>query len=129
MVMKNYIIRWLINAVGLLIVSKTMASIEVDGFMTAIVAAAIIGIINTFLRPILIILTLPINILTLGLFTLVINGLIFYFVGNLVEGFQVTGYLASFIGAFILSVINILATFLLGMGNGRAFVHIRRNRE
>ncbi len=129
MVMKNYIIRWLINAVGLLIVSKTMESIEIDGILTAVVAAAVIGIINTFLRPILIILTLPINILSLGLFTLVINGLIFYFVGNIVEGFQVTGFLASFIGALILSIINILATFLIGMGKGKAFIHIQRGRE
>lgn len=129
MAMKNYIIRWLINAVGLLIVSKTMESIEVDGFLTAIAAAAVIGIINTFLRPLLIILTLPINILTLGLFTLVINGLIFYLVGYIVEGFQVTGYLAAFIGALILSVINILATFLIGMVNGKAFMHIQRRRE
>jgi len=118
---KNYIIRWLINAVGLLIVSKIMGSIEIDGLLTAVVAAAVIGIINTFLRPILIILTLPINILTLGLFTLVINGLIFYFVGNIVEGFQVTGYLAAFLGAFILSVINVLASLLIGMGKGNTF--------
>jgi len=129
MAMKNYIIRWLINAVGLLIVSKTMESIEIDSILTAVVAAAVIGIINTFLRPILIILTLPINILSLGLFTLVINGLIFYFVGNIVEGFQVTGYLAAFLGALILSVINILATFLIGMGKGKAFIHIQRGRE
>ena len=129
MAMKNYIIRWLINAVGLLIVSKTMESIEIDSILTAVVAAAVIGIINTFLRPILIILTLPINILSLGLFTLVINGLIFYFVGNIVEGFQVTGFLAAFIGALILSVINILATFLIGMGKGKAFIHIQRRGE
>lgn len=126
MAMKNYIIRWLINAVGLLIVSKIMGSIEIDGVLTAVAAAAVIGIINTFLRPILIILTLPINILTLGLFTLVINGLIFYFVGNIVEGFQVTGYLAAFLGALILSVINVLASFLIGMGKGKAFIHIQR---
>jgi len=129
MAMKNYIIRWLINAVGLLIVSKTMESIEIDSILTAVVAAAVIGIINTFLRPILIILTLPINILSLGLFTLVINGLIFYFVGNIVEGFQVTGYLAAFLGALILSVINVLASFLIGMGKGKAFIHVQRRGE
>jgi len=129
MAMKNYIIRWLINAVGLLIVSKTMESIEIDSILTAVVAAAVIGIINTFLRPILIILTLPINILSLGLFTLVINGLIFYFVGNIVEGFQVTGYLAAFLGALILSVINVLTSFLIGMGKGKAFIHVQRRGE
>ena len=126
---KNYVIRWLINAVGLLIVSKIMGSIEVDGLLTAVVAAAVIGIINTFLRPLLIILTLPINILTLGLFTLVINGLIFYFVGSIVEGFQVTGYLAAFLGALILSVINVLASFMIGMGKGKAFIHVQRRGE
>ena len=126
---RNYIIRWLVNAVGLLIVSKIMQSIEIDGILTAVVAAAVIGLINIFLRPLLIILTLPINILSLGLFTLVINGLIFYFVGSIVEGFQVTGYLAAFLGALILSIINVLATFLIGMGKGRAFIHIQRRGE
>ena len=126
---RNYIIRWLVNAVGLLIVSKIMQSIEIDGILTAIVAAAVIGLINIFLRPLLIILTLPINILSLGLFTLVINGLIFYFVGSIVEGFHVTGFLAAFLGALILSIINVMATFLIGMGKGRAFIHIQRGRE
>ena len=126
---RNYIIRWLVNAVGLLIVSKIMQSIEIDGILTAIVAAAVIGLINIFLRPLLIILTLPINILSLGLFTLVINGLIFYFVGSIVEGFHVSGFLAAFLGALILSIINVLATFLIGMGKGRAFIHIQRRGE
>ena len=126
---RNYIIRWLVNAVGLLIVSKIMQSIEIDGIMTAIVAAAVIGLINIFLRPLLLILTLPINILSLGLFTLVINGLIFYFVGSIVEGFHVTGFLAAFLGALILSIINVLATFLIGMGKGKAFIHIQRRGE
>ena len=126
---KNYIIRWLINAVGLLIVSKIMGSIEIDGILTAVVAAAVIGLINIFLRPLLIILTLPINILSLGLFTLVINGLIFYFVGSIVDGFHVSGFLAAFLGALILSIINVLATFLIGMGKGKAFIHIQRRGE
>src|SRR3990172_8490969 len=126
---RNYIIRWLVNAVGLLIVSKIMQSIEIDSILTAVVAAAVIGLINIFLRPLLLILTLPINILSLGLFTLVINGLIFYFVGSIVEGFHVSGFLAAFLGALILSVINILATFLIGMGKGKAFIHIQRVRE
>ena len=126
---RNYIIRWLVNAVGLLIVSKIMQSIEIDSILTAVVAAAVIGLINIFLRPLLLILTLPINILSLGLFTLVINGLIFYFVGSIVEGFHVSGFLAAFLGALILSIINVLATFLIGMGKGRAFIHIQRRGE
>ena len=126
---RNYIIRWLVNAVGLLIVSKIMQSIEIDGILTAVVAAAVIGLINIFMRPLLIILTLPINILSLGLFTLVINGLIFYFVGSIVEGFHVSGFLAAFLGALILSIINVLATFLIGMGKGKAFIHIQRRGE
>lgn len=126
---KTYIIRWLINAGGLLIVSKIMDSIEIDSILTAVVAAAVIGLINIFLRPLLIILTLPINILSLGLFTLVINGLIFYFVGSIVEGFQVAGYLAAFLGALILSIINVLATFMIGMGKGKVFINIHGRRE
>jgi len=124
--MKNFLIRWLINIIGLLIVSKTMESIEIEGLLTAIVAAAVIGLINTFLRPILILLTFPIAIVTLGLFTLVINGLIFYFVGSVVEGFYVAGFWAAFLGALILSIINVLATFLISVRNGRAFVQFHR---
>lgn len=127
--MKHFLIRWLINVVGLLIVSKTMESIEIDVLQTAIVAAAIIGIINTFLRPILLILTFPITLLTLGLFTLVINGLIFYFVGFIVEGFYVSGFWSAFLGALILSIVNVLATFLIGMGSGRAFIHFHRGEN
>lgn len=126
---KTYIIRWLINAGGLLIVSKIMRSIEIDSILTAVVAAAVIGLINIFLRPLLLILTLPINILSLGLFTLVINGIIFYFTGSIVEGFHVAGFLSAFLGALILSIINVLATFMIGMGKGKVFINIQGRRE
>ena len=109
----NFLIRWLLNTAALLIVSKIMNSIEIDGFVTALVAAAILGIINTFLRPVLILLTLPINILTFGLFTLVINGLVFYLAGNIVEGFYIADFWSAFWGALIFSLINILITSLI----------------
>jgi putative membrane protein len=106
-------LRWLINTVGILFASYLVRGIYVDNFMTALVAAGVLGIINLLIRPIIIILTLPINILTLGLFTFVINGLIFYFIGNMVKGMAVADYGSAFIGALIVSVVNAAAHILI----------------
>ena len=126
--MKNLLIRWLINAAGLIIVSKIIRGIHIDSFVTALVAAAILGIINVILRPIIIILTLPLNILTLGLFTFIINGLMLYIAGSIVEGFYVNSFWASIGGALLLSVINSLATFLF-LSNNQAGIFLHNKDE
>ena len=126
--MKNLLIRWLINAAGLIIVSKIIRGIHIDSFVTALVAAAILGIINVILRPIIIILTLPLNILTLGLFTFIINGLMLYIAGSIVEGFYVNSFWASIWGALLLSVINSLATFLF-LSNNQAGIFLHNKDE
>ena len=77
-----------------------------EGFGTALFAALILGIVNTFIRPVLVFFTLPISLLTLGLFTLVINALLFWLVGSLVTGFEVHGFLSAFFGAIIVSIIS-----------------------
>lgn len=104
----NIIFRWILNAAALLILSRFISGIEVSGWYAAFVAALILGLINIVIKPILVILTLPVNILTLGLFTLVINAVLFKFAGTLVKGFDVSTFAAAFWGALIMSIVNIL---------------------
>ena len=104
----NIFLRWIINAASLLMIAHFVPGIHVSGWYAAFIAALVLGIINIILKPILVILTLPVNILTLGLFTLVINALLFKFAGSIVRGFDVSGLQAAFWGALIMSLINIL---------------------
>lgn len=104
---------WILNAIALLAVAYLMPSIEVTGFAAALIAAAVIGLVNMLIKPVLILLTLPVTILTLGLFIFVINGLLFYFVGEILEGFQVQSLMAGILGAVLYSVISWLLTSLI----------------
>ncbi len=97
---------WLLNALALLAVAYLVPDIHVADFITALVAALVIGLVNMLIRPILVILTLPITILTLGLFILVINGVLFYAVGNWLHGFEVKTLVAGIIGAIVYSVLS-----------------------
>lgn len=106
------IIRWVINALVLVSIPYIIGGFEVSTFWVALVAALILAFLNAIFRPILLLLTLPINILTLGLFTLVINGLIFWFMGSIVKGVTVTGFWPAFWGALIYSVISIIVNYL-----------------
>lgn len=107
------IIRWVINALSLMLVAYIMPKIEISGFYIALVTALILGLINAFIRPFLILITLPITILTLGLFTFVLNALLFWFVASFVEGFYVAGFWAAFFGALIFSIVSSLANGLI----------------
>lgn len=100
-------IRWILYALALLFVAWVVPGISLAGVMPAFWAALVIGIINIFIRPLLLLLTLPINILTLGLFTFVINALMFLLVAKLVPGFSVQGFGAALLGSFLLAVISI----------------------
>lgn len=104
---------WILNAIALLAVAYLMPSIEVTGFAAALIAAAVIGLVNMLIKPVLILLTLPVTILTLGLFIFVINGLLFYFVGEILEGFQVQSLMAGILGAVLYSVVSWLLTSLI----------------
>jgi putative membrane protein len=90
-----------------------MPSISVANFTTALVAALVLGLVNTVIRPILVLLTLPATIVTLGLFIFVINGLLFWMVGTWIEGFRVEGFWAGFFGAIVYSLISWLLSALL----------------
>ena len=104
---------WLINTVALIAVAYLLPGVSVASFASALVAALVLGLVNTVIRPILILLTLPATILTLGLFIFVINGLLFWFVGSFIQGFVVAGFWWGVLGAIVYSLISWLLTALL----------------
>ncbi len=97
---------WLINTVALFAIPQLLDSVQIDSFSTALLASLVLGLVNTLLRPILILLTLPVTFLTLGLFIFVINGLMFWAAADLVKGFQVDNFGAAVLGALIYSVLS-----------------------
>lgn len=102
----TFIINWLLSALAIIITAYLLPGVRVTDFVTALVAAVVLGILNAFIRPLLVLLTLPINILTLGLFTLVINALLILLVANVVPGFQVDGIMWAIIFGVVLGIIN-----------------------
>jgi putative membrane protein len=104
---------WIINAVALLALPYIFDSIRVDGIYTALIAALILGLINAVVRPLLVLLTLPLTLVTLGLFIFVINGLLFWFVASFVEGFHVAGFWPAVFGAILYSLISWAAAALI----------------
>jgi putative membrane protein len=111
--MMNLLVAWLVNTVSLIAVAYLMPSIKVDTFVTALIAALVLGLVNAIIRPVLVLLTLPVTLLTLGLFIFVINGLLFWAVGSFVKGFVVDGFWAGFLGAIVYSLISWLLSALL----------------
>jgi len=104
---------WLVNALALLALPYVFPGVKVDTFVAALIAALALGLINALIRPLLILLTLPVTLLTLGLFIFVINGLLFWWVGSFVDGFHVSGFWSGFFGAIIYSIISWLLSALL----------------
>ena len=104
--MIRLLIVWLINALALMAVAYLMPSIEVSSFGAALVAALVLGLVNAFVRPVLVLLTLPVTILTLGLFIFVLNGLLFWMVGSWLQGFEVAGFWPAVFGAIVFSIIS-----------------------
>ncbi len=101
------IARLLINMVAILLIAYLLPRlIWVDGLWSAFIAALILGIINAFIRPILVLLTLPLTLLTLGLFLLIINGLMLWLVAALVDGFHVNGFWGAVLGSILISIIS-----------------------
>jgi putative membrane protein len=109
---------WLINAAALLALPYVFPWVTVDSFKAALIAALALGLINTLIRPLLILLTLPATVLTLGLFIFVINGLLFWWVGSFVDGFHVGGFWSAFFGAIVYSLISWLLASLLPRKQG-----------
>ena len=104
---------WILNSVALLAVAYLLPGIVVASFGSAMLAALILGLVNMLVRPVLVILTLPITIVTLGLFLFVINALLFWFVGSVLKGFQVQGFWWAVGGAILYSIISGLLSNLI----------------
>ena len=101
--------RFLLTVLGLLLVARYVPGIEVSGFSVALMVALVLGLVNIILKPILIILTLPITLLSLGLFTFVINAILFWLVSFFVPGFSVDGFIPAFIGALAIAAVHWIA--------------------
>lgn len=99
-------LKWVGLALAMMFVGWVVPGITISNFVTALIAAAVIALVNIFIKPVLVFLTLPINILTLGIFILVINAVLFMFVAYLVPGVQVDGFWSAFIGAILLSILS-----------------------
>ena len=112
--MKMILMRWLILTIAIMLTSYLMKGIHVTGFLSALSAAAILGILNAFFRPVLVILTLPINILSLGLFTFAINAALLMIVSGLISGFVVKGFWSAVLGSLMIHGIYGVAAHFLG---------------
>ena len=102
------LVRWLLLAAALLLVAYLYPGVAITSFGSAMIAAFVIGVFNTLLRPILVLLTLPVTLLTLGLFLFVINALLFWAAAAVLDGFQVRGFLAALLGSLIYSVLGLV---------------------
>src|SRR4051812_8871299 len=102
------IVRWLLLAAALLLVAQLYSGVVVASFGSALIAALVLGLLNALLRPILVLLTLPVTVLTLGLFLFVINALMFYFAASVLDGFNVTGFMAALVGSLLYSLCGLV---------------------
>lgn len=99
--------KWIVSAITIFLVARFVPGFSVNSFSTALVVALILGLINAFIKPVVLIFTLPINILTLGIFTFVINAIFLILVSKLVQGFVVNGFIPAFIGAILIWLIGL----------------------
>ncbi len=106
------LLKWIVLTLIVIFAAWVIPGIEVDGYMSALIVAAVIALINVSLKPALNLITLPINVLTLGLFTLVINALLLMFVSYLVPGFEVDGFWAAFWGSLLMSILSVGVSFI-----------------
>lgn len=110
--MQGFLLRWLLNTIAIYATTRIIAGLRVPDLGGAIVAALVLGIVNAFIRPLVLLLTLPLNILTLGLFTLVINAVMLYLVAA-VTPLQIAGFWSAVLGALLIAVISTLLSRVL----------------
>ncbi|RYZ11509.1 MAG: phage holin family protein [Comamonadaceae bacterium] len=108
------IFKWLLSALALLTVTYLYSGVQVTNFGSALIAAALIGLLNMVVRPVLVVLTLPVTIVTLGLFLFVINALMFWAASGLLNGFQVNGFLSALVGSLLYSLLGLVIEAALG---------------
>lgn len=117
--MLSLLLRWLLNAVALMLVAYLYPGVQVESLGTAVLAALVLGLVNAVIRPILLLLTLPVTILTLGLFIFVINALLFWFTAEIVGGFHVAGFWAALVGSILYSIITLLTSWIVFGGKAK----------
>ena len=105
--------KWLLSAAALLLVAYIYPGVQISSFTAALIAAFLIGLLNTIVRPVLVLLTLPVTVLTLGLFFFVINALMFWAASGLMDSFQVRGFWAALIGSLIYSALGLVIELAL----------------
>jgi putative membrane protein len=118
---KDFLKRWAITTVAVLVAAHTVHGIHYDkgNWPSLLVATLVLGLLNAFLRPLLLLLSLPLLVVTLGLFTLVINALLLYVVGQIIQGFYIDSFGAAFWGGLVISVVSLLLNSLTGSGDTR----------
>ncbi|MGB7063230.1 MAG: phage holin family protein [Candidatus Zixiibacteriota bacterium] len=130
--MRAFLIKWFVTVVSIFIVANLFNLIYVENLVVLVLAALVLGILNAFVRPMLLLLTLPINILSLGFFTLVINAFLMYAVAGLVPGFEISGFLRAFLAALLVSLMNAMTNFIIHKEPKITVVkvdHRRRNED
>ena len=108
------LLKWLLSAISLLLVAYLYSGVEVKSFSSALIAAFVIGLFNVVLRPVLVVLTLPVTVVTLGLFLFIINALMFWAAAAVLDGFHVAGFVAALVGSLIYSVLGLVIESALG---------------
>ena len=127
--MKGILIRWLILALAVMLASYFITGIRVDGFLSALIAAALLAFLNAFFRPILLILTLPINLLSLGLFTFAINAFLLMMVSGVIDGFHVDSFGAGLLGSLVISLVSwLLSSFINDRGQVE-YITMQKSRD
>ena len=121
----GFLLRVVVNALAIMLAASIVPGITVDGLVPVLAAAVLLGLVNAFVRPVLLILTLPITLLTLGLFLLVLNGFCLWLVAWLVKGFHVAGFGSALLGALVVSVVSWIVTALIS-DSGRVVVITNR---
>ena len=111
--MLRILVVWAINTLALVAVAYLMPSVSIASAGAALIAALVLGLVNTIIRPVLVLLTLPVTVLTLGLFIFVLNGLLFWAVGSLVPGFHVAGFWSAVLGAIVFSLLSWLLSSIV----------------
>lgn len=124
--MFGFFLRWSINLLALVIAGSLIKGMNIESLGTGIIAAGIFGVVNAVIRPVVLLLTLPINLLTLGLFTLVINAAMLMLVSELVPGFVIASFWAAFFGALIISLISWAVNIFIS-GSGK-LIFIKREK-
>lgn len=127
--MRGLLLRWLILTFAILVAAYLIDGIIVQGFLNALLAAAALGVLNAFFRPILLILTLPINVLTFGLFTFILNALMLKMASGLITGFAVRGFWTAVWGALVISIVSWVLSVLINDQGRIEYIRINAARQ